>query len=370
MKVVVRTDSSDTIGTGHAMRCLTLSRALRARLTGDGYHLSIVFASRVMLPGLAEKLHAYGMETLDLATILGPPPANDFAQWDKDDQIRDVAATLQLAGPVDCAIVDHYGLDATWDRRASLCKGPVVVIDDLADRQHHADIIVDQTFQDDGDRYRMLNKLGAKHLVGPDYSLLNPDFAALTPGPSSGNEKARLLINLGGACRPAQTTAVLRAVAAAPAFKAFDTTLLTGIQTDAEAAKTLAATAGTLGVTVRHFVDDMPSFLNGFDLAIGAGGVSSLERCAAGVSSLILVLADNQRAFAKKMRQKRAVFSVHEIDAFTTQDADDFLAAPQDKHSEIATYARALCDGGGTGRVVDAVAAKLLRSYQPKAQAI
>ena len=79
-----------------------------------------------------------------------------YAAWlgcSQEDDVLDVLRVLRQAGinKPNWLIVDHYGLDSDWevpilDAFSGEQKTKLLVIDDLADRSHHADCLLDQNF--------------------------------------------------------------------------------------------------------------------------------------------------------------------------------------------------------------------------------
>ncbi|MBM3788656.1 MAG: UDP-2,4-diacetamido-2,4,6-trideoxy-beta-L-altropyranose hydrolase, partial [Acidobacteria bacterium] len=179
MRVLFRADGSGEIGSGHVMRCLTLAAALReqgaeVRFVARSHagHLGGVIAQRgfpvVMLPWRGD-----GRIDGDLthASWVG-------ASWEGDaDETR---AVVDAAGGVDWLVVDHYGLDKRWERRMRPSAARLLVVDDLADRMHDCDLLLDQNLVA-GMESRYDEKLppNCGRLLGPGYALLDREFAGM-----------------------------------------------------------------------------------------------------------------------------------------------------------------------------------------------
>ena len=154
MNFLIRADASLAIGSGHIMRCLTLARALKA--DGHGVH----FVCRALNGHLADWIRAQGFacsllesDTADSQPENPAPPvagAPPHAHWLPLPQEQDAAdcAPLIAAQRPDWIICDHYALDAVWQRAArAVCGSRLMVIDDLCDRAHDADLLLDQTLK-------------------------------------------------------------------------------------------------------------------------------------------------------------------------------------------------------------------------------
>src|SRR5690606_32001299 len=191
MKVALRTDASMRIGTGHLMRCLTLADALRdagARTR---------FVCRALPHGLREVVIGRGHELVELPSVCGstagggdgrgapvasPHTALEHADWLGTTQEEDAAATCDALddGAVwDWLAVDHYAIDARWETRLRTAARRILAIDDLADRRHDCDALLDQNLHAGMHaRYDGLVPDACVRLVGPRHALLRPEFAA------------------------------------------------------------------------------------------------------------------------------------------------------------------------------------------------
>jgi UDP-2,4-diacetamido-2,4,6-trideoxy-beta-L-altropyranose hydrolase len=196
--IAFRTDASGEIGTGHFMRCLTLADALRK--TGA----DIRFVCRELpahLAGmLAEKDIAH--TALTGTSLVPPSGSNPHAHWLWTGQEHDAQASLQcLEGtPWDWLIVDHYALDERWERTMRGIARQIMVIDDLADRKHDCDLLLDQNYYTDKDK-RYLGKVPEKCrlLLGPRYALLRDEFRILRGNlKTRTGEVKRILVFFGG----------------------------------------------------------------------------------------------------------------------------------------------------------------------------
>ena len=112
-----------------------------------------------------------------------------YAAWLGCTQEQDAADCLQAIAQAGLRstswlVVDHYGLDATWETRllaglAGDAAPRLLVIDDLADRPHQADLLLDQNVfgPDTEARYTVLVPAHCRQLLGPHYALLGPEYA-------------------------------------------------------------------------------------------------------------------------------------------------------------------------------------------------
>lgn len=320
MQVVFRADASVDIGTGHVMRCLTLADALRE----GGAHC--VFICRDHSGNLAGHIRARGYATAVLGTVDGAPPARPgqpaHAAWlgaaPADDAAECIAFLRTLDRP-DWLVVDHYALDAEWESAVRPLVGRLMVIDDLADRPHDCDLLLDQTFGRDPASYAGLVPSHAQVLCGAKYAMLRPEFASLR-GYSVERRRApalrELLISLGGVDKPNATLLVLEALAGS------------ALRPETNIKVVMGATAPWLE-QVRHYaagmafpvevlvgVSDMARLMAEADFAIGAAGATAWERCSLGLPTAMVVLAENQRFAAGHLAAAGAALMLDRQDDF------------------------------------------------------
>ncbi|WUR13030.1 UDP-2,4-diacetamido-2,4,6-trideoxy-beta-L-altropyranose hydrolase [[Empedobacter] haloabium] len=289
LHVVIRADAAPAIGTGHVMRCLTLADRLRALgavvrfiCRAHGGHLSDLIAAR----GFAVDL----LPAPD-ATFAAP----GHAGWLGATQAQDAADTLALLSGQrpDWLIVDHYGIDETWQRLLRPAVGHILVIDDLADRVHDCDVLLDQNLAPAGAaRYDGLVPAHCARLCGPRYALLRAEFAAARAALAARDGSVRrLFVFLGGADQHNDTGSVLAALAG---MDNIETDVVIGGANPHHAA--LARQCAALpGVRLHRQVDNVAALMAQADLAIGAGGGAMWERCSVGLPTIALALAENQR---------------------------------------------------------------------------
>jgi UDP-2,4-diacetamido-2,4,6-trideoxy-beta-L-altropyranose hydrolase len=329
-----RTDASLSIGSGHVMRCLTLAGALRERAGaqchfigrgGDGDLLALVRSQ-------GHAAHAL-------------PPA------DPGDAAAEVLAALRP----DWLVVDHYGIDARWERRARTSCRRILVIDDLADRPHDCDLLLDQNVYADADATQRYGGLVPPHcrvLVGAAHALLRPEFAAAGAAPRarSFDPVRRLHVFFGGSDPTGDTLRTLDCLARED-FSRLQVDVVIGAQ-NPQRAQVMAAADGRPNLRVSVQVADMARHLAEADLAIGACGSAALERCRLALPTLTLVTADNQRELAEGLARRGAILPLG-----PTADLDgerlaaslaDALASP-DRLREVSRASLALFEGAGDG---------------------
>ncbi len=299
MKVVFRTDASPQIGTGHFVRCRTLAFELRDR------GVAVEFICREHSRQLMRSLP---LESIPISLL--PPPkrtatSEDYAAWLGVPQEIDARETIDaLKGDrPDWIVVDHYGLDATWERLIKQHCSRILVIDDLANRPHDCDVLLDQNyFGDPQRRYAALVPQGCHQLLGPDYALLRPEYAELRRSPSPRDAISRVLVFFGGADLRNLTGMAFEALSAPDFLQWHIEAIVPQSHPHRLYLDELATRRGN--VTIHDSLPHLASLMASADLAIGAGGTTSWERLCVGLPSLVISVADNQVAICNELAER------------------------------------------------------------------
>lgn len=369
MKIVIRLDANSAIGAGHLSRCLTLAKAL-------GPRAEATFVTRRLPAELARTITAQGHEWIDLegrmddgrrpaaSTSFGPDgrpsiAARDEALRSPSDREPDWRWELDAidrrlkTSTLDWLVVDHYGLDHRFESGMRDRVRRVLVVDDLADRIHDCDVLVDPTVGARPERYDGKLPDGCLRLVGARYALLRPEFAAARPANLERRREPalrRLLVAFGGADSSDYTRRVLEALARSPLAADVEVVAIVGaLYRNVEQLERVAA-AMPVRTIVRRDVRDMSEELSRADLAIGAIGTNALERCCLGLPSLVFPIAENQQETAEALEKRGAVRRVEleelpeAVGRLTLRDID-----------ELGMGARAVTDGRGAERVATTI---------------
>jgi UDP-2,4-diacetamido-2,4,6-trideoxy-beta-L-altropyranose hydrolase len=357
--VLIRADASLRIGSGHVMRCLALADALRAR----GWPSR--FVCRAHDGHLAEKIRAAG-HAITLLPIEVRAPGDDagasvHAGWLGSEWQRDAAQTLAAIGGerVPWLVADHYALDARWEAALRPFCARLLVIDDLADRPHACDLLLDQNLGRVATDYARLLPAGTATLIGPKFALLRPEFAArreqsLERRRASGLR--RILVGMGGADADNATARVLSALDVYPLPD--DCRIVVALGALSPWREQLQAQAERMRhpCTIRCDVADMAALMAESDLAIGAAGGSAWERCCLGLPAIVVVLADNQRNGARALAATGAAAMIASVTDMADGLAPLLRALQADeRRMAMSSAASKLADGQGIGRLCEAM---------------
>lgn len=340
MNVLIRADASMHIGSGHVMRCLTLASALRRA----GHQ--VVFACRTLPGHVIGAVEADGFECLRL-------PSGDAAPADIERLIDGAAdwhaldAMLAPSRRFDWAVVDHYALDATWERAARSRIAHIAAIDDLANRRHDADVLIDVNLTASAALYQPLVHQGCTLLLGPRYALLRDAFGG---GPIAiAPMLRRVLLTFGAVDMPGATLATMRALAAFPLLEA---DIVAGAANPHWHA-IQAEVAKHPNWRLHKHVADFASLMRQCDLCIGAGGGTTWERAALGLPTICIAVARNQEANAQCLAAAGAIVYLGPIETVGQTALHDAIYALHDARTRaaLAEAAHRLVDGRGAHRV-------------------
>jgi len=291
MKVAFRVDASSQIGTGHFMRCLTLADELRQRGT------QIRFISRHLPDHLRDMLTAKGVEFMPLNACPNASIVDDLAHahWLGTSQHTDAQDSAQALSdqPWDWLVVDHYALDARWESALRPTAKNILVIDDIADRQHDCDMLLDQNFYAGIDtRYTGKVPEHCRLLLGPRYALLRDEFRQLRDQvkPRTGPVK-RILVFFGGVDADNYTGRAIEALADI-GIEGLHVDVVIGAQHPHREQIESACAKHQFDCHVQ--TNRMAELMAAADLAIGAGGSTTWERCCLGLPTLTFCTAENQ----------------------------------------------------------------------------
>ncbi len=311
--IAVRVDASVHIGIGHVMRCLTLADMLSQSLS-----CNIIFICADYLP--AEVANIIRLRSYTLHLI--PQITNYNEEWNYDAE-----QTLQYicSLPVDWLIVDHYQLDERWEKKLKSHVNYILVIDDLANRLHDCDVLLDQNLHAQMTT-RYMNKVPShcRTFLGPAYILLRSEFREYREQRKLIERCDEILINFGGSDPTHETEKLLRLLLQMPLLtQRLRFHIVAGpANTRREYIKQLCY---QLPDAMYYDQADMAGLSLHTDLAIGAGGISMWERCFMGVPSAVIIVADNQIESVHEAEKLNLIWNLGKSSDINEQSLMDWL---------------------------------------------
>lgn len=361
MNIAFRLDAHPDIGVGHLSRCSTLAAALRER------GCRVLFVLRAPSPGIAAMVRQNGFELAELPAWGDNSMTRDLphASWRGGNQADDARQTAEAierwtgGPPCDWLVVDHYGLDRTWENALRPFTRRLLVVDDLADRNHDADVLLDvNAYLAPQHRYAGKVPDGCTLLLGPRFVMLREEFESghATPEPAG-----PLVVNIsfGGTDPPNLTGKALSAIA----------TL--GVEVDVvlgpmnpHAASLREQWSRHANIHIHQDTRNIAALFARAHLAIGAAGSTTWERMRMGVPSILYSLAENQIRIGEDSALQGACVYMGKASEF----CPDRLAAcarillrDNSRRRQLATAGKNLVPAGGVYRVANTMTPPALR---------
>ena len=294
MNVVFRVDASLQIGSGHLMRCLTFAERLH-----KSEDANITFITRDLEGNLIDLIKLQGYSVFVL-----PRSADErkdlcgYEAWltvDKETDAAETETVLREMPWIDFLIIDSYAIDAVWERKIRPHVRKIVVIDDLANRVHDCDILLDQNFYLDKDtRYNGLVPESCRCFLGPQYLLLRQEFYDIRKRLRKRTGKIeRILVFYGGVDLTNETEKAISAILKSGIVAHVDVIVGQGNPHK----KKIRVLCNQHENMIYHCqVSNIGDYMNASDISLGGGGTATWERCFLGLPTIVTSVADNQTA--------------------------------------------------------------------------
>jgi len=363
MNFVFRADSSVKMGIGHLKRCLTLANTIREVID----NANIVFISRKHPGNINDLILKSGYSLIELAFSDANSKLSEatlgsviYEDWLGTTSLQDAKETVESINgiKIDWLIIDSYGIDVVWEKYVSHFAKRLMVIDDLANRNHFCDLLLDQNYSPNYlSRYEGLLAPNCRTLLGPEYALLNKEFVKSKSRKSKGNTTPKLFLFLSGS---EETNFICYQI-----VETLFVTLKDKIEIDVVIGKgnnykldieklVTKFKKGTLYSNLPH----LGYLMSQADIAIGSGGISTWERMFMGLPSLVISLADNQLLACHQLNEDGYIYYIgHRIsfDKYKMIQIIDRLIDSPIEREIISLKCQNLVDGQGAIKVVNAM---------------
>jgi UDP-2,4-diacetamido-2,4,6-trideoxy-beta-L-altropyranose hydrolase len=327
MNVLIRVDASIDIGTGHVMRCLTLANKLKKK------GVNIIFLCRNLKGNLCNIIQKGQFSVITLpepdATNIYIPKITAHSDWLGVPWYIDAQETINiiknLKYPVDLLIVDHYAIDINWEKEVGKYVKKIMVIDDLADRLHYCDFLLDQNYYSNlQDRYVNLVPKHCKLFLGPKYVLLRDEFYTILHRERNYDSGIKRIFVFFGGTDPTNETK--KAIDAFLTLNRFDIILEVVVgKSNIHKSEIEQLCSQYSNINYYCQVDNMAELMNNSDLAIGAGGTTTWERCYLGLPSIVITIAENQHIIAQELHKQGAIKYLGTKESVTISDLHNQL---------------------------------------------
>lgn len=348
MNVLFRADASIEIGTGHVIRCATLAQSLRAQ------GVSVTFACRELPGNLNDWLLAQSFQVI---------------RWQADSPEMippTLAENLEQSG-YDWLVVDHYGLDAQWENQLCPFVKQILAIDDLANRPHECDVLLDQNyFARPETRYDGLVPDHCRQLLGPHYALLRNEFKAarekvLQSGHRAQGRLKKIQVFFGGSDPTGETLSVVDVVKKLEIPGLAMDVIVGDSNPKRDDVRRLCESSPDIAFYCQ--TNRMAGLMAEADLAVSAGGTATWERLCLGLPAIVITVAENQEEISREV----AAVGAHvylgrsgEVSAERLREQLVHFVENPERLSELSRAAMQLVDGGGVDRVTGVMGAKAM----------
>jgi len=295
-----------------------------------------------------------------MLTSIGPPSSIlEHSHWLNTSQYIDAFETLELLTDYkpDWLVVDHYAIDITWEMLVATAVGQILVIDDLADRQHFCNVILDQTYGRAESDYNDLVPCDCQTLTGSKYALLRPEFAAHRPKSLARRVNPVLnhvLISLGGVDKDNITAKVLNNLLESALPERCKLSIIMGQTAPWLHDVKVLASKLPWSSDVLIGVTNMAEVMTMSDFAIGAAGATTWERCCLGLPSAMIVLATNQLSISSALNSIGGAISITDIDQHDYfNKVINELYLNRQRLTNLSQVSQEVTDGMGTSRVLE-----------------
>lgn len=302
MQVVIRADASSQMGSGHLMRCLTLAEELC-----EERHAKVTFICRDLPGNLSQMVVDKGFDLQllpfdeNIQYLL--EDCKEHKRWLGASVDTDRAETLRSLSKlkfVDLLVVDHYALDDVWETPMRQYAKKIMVIDDLADRRHDCDILLDQNYYKNAhERYGRLTPATCERYLGPQFALLRKDVRRYRPDhPKKILAIKNILVNFGAADPKNYCLKLIKMFQNnQELFSQYRFLFVTGSMSVCKN-EVLKMSNDLSFCKVIEKSDDFSMLMRDADLFVGAAGATSWERALLGLPAIVCSVAKNQDKIA------------------------------------------------------------------------
>jgi UDP-2,4-diacetamido-2,4,6-trideoxy-beta-L-altropyranose hydrolase len=355
-RIVFRVDSGYHIGVGHVMRCLTLAQKLKEK-NHDIYFLTNNHAGNIN--SVIEKDFKIELISGGLQKALEESEKLNYKSWigeSLEEDLKKTNAFIERVDGCEIFIVDHYAVDSDYEKKINAKK--IIVVDDLANRRHYCDILIDQNITADEKNYSSLLDKESRLLMGPSFALLRDEFKSLRTkvNPQLFNRATQsILIFFGGADVEGLTLKFVSMVSEFLDQYNFHFVLNKTHRDFVTLNKILKSYPNC---TLHSFVENFGELMLKMDLFIGAGGTTSWERASLGVASALVAVAENQMGNCRRLHETENCYFIGRSCDLRAEDWLKFFTQIVPNESLWYRFRKnsfALVDALGASKVTDEI---------------
>jgi UDP-2,4-diacetamido-2,4,6-trideoxy-beta-L-altropyranose hydrolase len=348
----IRVDAGMQIGDGHFLRCLTLVNRLKKEFR------QIIFISNQLPDHFFQIIEKNNFKICKINGYSHIQEEEIEIKLKKQLIQKDIIQTKKIIekykNSSNWLIVDHYGIDYVWEKNIHKNIEKIIVIDDLANRKHYCDILIDQNFYKKMEkRYSKLIPKFCKKFLGPKFTILRPEFLKARKNLVRKNEFKRILISFGGSDPSNETTKALSAIIDLGKKYKIDVVVGTNNPNKKQIMKLCSKFPFC---EFYEQVENISKYMKKADLAVGAGGSTTWERCCLGLPTIVASLSKDQKKITENLSKIGCVINLGSAEKTTKSDYIKALNEINSKKlSEISKKCLVLVDGKGVKRIVNKI---------------
>ena len=320
------------------MRCFALAEVIK------NLNFNVYFISKEIKGNIIKNIEndGYKVFTLDSKAIKSPKQ-----RW-KIDAAKTTKIIQRFKNEKNLLLVDNYELSKMWETSVKPVVDKIIVIDDFSNRSHNCNLFIDQNLHTNTKERNKKNPKNCKKLLGPKYAMLRKEFVEgrRTVKRISGKIN-RILISFGGSDEKNQTLKVIKKIV----DEKINVDVIVG-EPNKNKTKIKKICSRMENFTYYQQPKNIAKIMKKADLAIGAGGLITWERCCLGLPSIVAIVSKNQEDATNAVSKKGCLINLGRVEQLTSED---YLNAIRNLNSRKLIRMHKKClelvDGKGTERV-------------------
>ena len=335
--IFIRVDSSTKVGYGHLIRCLALADTLK-----KSFKINFICTNlngNLISQICKKKFEVFRFNTKSQRINV------------KKDAEKTISIIKKHRNKKSLLILDSYILSQEWENRVRPYVKRLIVIDDLMDRKHSCDLIIDQNLHTQMNS--LYNKSVPKNcvkLLGPDYAILRNQFIAQRKYARIRSLPIKnILVSFGGTDNENHTLHALTSL------KKLNSDVNVNVVTGTgNIGKKIIKNFCKKNFNYNYFeqVENMAKLMQVADLCIGSSGTTTWERCCVGLPAIAIVASNDQKDIASAVSKNKCIINLGKI---KKSDNVNYVRLMKNlKNSELQNMSRncmKLVDGKGAARI-------------------
>ena len=336
--IFIRVDSSTKIGYGHFMRCMALADTLQK-------NFEINFITRSLEGSLISDIQKKGFGIFRFYS-------NSEKINEKNDAQKTISLIKKHSGSKNILIVDNYQLSKKWETDVKPFVHKLIVIDDLSNRSHNCDLLIDQNLHTKvNGLYKGLIPSNCVKLIGPKFSMIRKEFRMMRKSvkPRTFPIK-KILVSFGGSDIENQTLVALNSIKKMNGKINVD--VVVGKANKCK--KTLKIFCNkNKHFTYHEQIDNIADLMLSSDLSIGSSGSTTWERCCLGLPAIVSISSNDQRDIANSLSRKKCIINLGDVKKLKESSYINVITnLKKNDLRNMSKNSMSLVDGNGTQRIL------------------